>query len=106
MPDNLKEVDYGGYALAHWNVGTDSNGCDLAIRHTQETDGEHWRFSHVCTSPRSGRTYRIAPQLQIGHGHEVLSTEPLHIEASILCSDCGIHGWVREGRWVSVGVVS
>lgn len=101
MPDDVREVNYGGYAIDHWNVGVDAQGRDLAIRHTQESDGEHWRFSHVCTSPRSGIVWRIAPALQIGRGHEVLSTNPLHIEASILCEDCGIHGWVRGGLWVT-----
>lgn len=101
MMDDYKELNYGGYALDHWDVGQDAGGLNLAIRHTQERGGEFWRFSHVCTNPRSGARLRIAPALQIGHGHEVLSTSPLHIEASILCEDCGLHGFVREGRWVS-----
>jgi hypothetical protein len=30
----------------------------------------------------------------------VVSAEPLTLEPSLLCSACGHHGWVREGRWV------
>lgn len=63
------------------------------------------RFAHDCDRHvRLGvgaRVIRCAPELQIGHGHEVLSRDPLHIEASILCEDCGTHGWVRDGRWVT-----
>jgi len=94
--DEPAELDYGDMLIQLYPVGTDVNGYVYAIRHTSEG----WRFSHVCTSPRSGHTWRIAPLLQIGHGHEVLSTHPLHIEASILCDDCGTHGWVRDGEWV------
>lgn len=91
------ELDYGERTIDHFWVGDRK-----AIRHTRDEFGaEHWRFSHICTLARSGRVMRIAPLLQIGHGHEVLSTDPLHIEASILCEDCGTHGWVRDGRWVS-----
>ena len=35
--------------------------------------------------------------------HDLISVDPLHIEASVYWpSCCGIHGWIREGRWVSV----
>lgn len=100
MAEPVKELDYGGVTLAHYPVGCDREGRALAIRHVLEDRRELWRFSHECLSPRSGIVLRIAPALMIGQGHEVLSTDPLHIEASILCSDCGIHGWVRGGRWV------
>lgn len=32
-------------------------------------------------------------------GHELISREPVHIEPSILCSDCQDHGFLRDGRW-------
>jgi hypothetical protein len=47
-------------------------------------DGEV-RFSHVCRLARSG--------------HIVVTRQPLTIVASILCSDCGIHGFVTDGTW-------
>lgn len=31
---------------------------------------------------------------------ELVSLEPLHVEPSIRC-DCGDHGFIRDGRWVS-----
>lgn len=101
--NEIMAIDYGELVIRDWTVGHDNLGHPYVVVHAQDEDAEAWRFSHVCTSPRSGRTYRVAPRLQIGHGHEVLSTDPLHIEASILCTDCNLHGWVRDGRWVDVG---
>jgi len=36
-----------------------------------------------------------------GQGWTVLSEEPLTLEPSILCPNCGCHGFIREGRWIS-----
>lgn len=30
----------------------------------------------------------------------MVSLEPLTLEPSILCSQCGHHGFIRNGRWV------
>lgn len=57
------------------------------------------RFEHPCHNPRANLDVTTAPALQIGIGHTLVSREPLHIEPSILCADCGTHGWVRNGEW-------
>ncbi|MGV8973627.1 MAG: hypothetical protein ACOH10_15010 [Rhodoglobus sp.] len=32
--------------------------------------------------------------------HDLISTDPLHLEPSVYWPDCcGMHGWVRDGRW-------
>src|SRR6266542_5551415 len=36
-----------------------------------------------------------------GQGWRVLSEDPLTLEPSILPPDCGCHGFIREGRWIS-----
>ena len=34
--------------------------------------------------------------------HDLITAEPLHIEASVYWpSCCGMHGWIRDGAWVS-----
>lgn len=33
--------------------------------------------------------------------HQLVSEEPLHVEPSILCGQCGDHGFIRDGRWES-----
>ncbi len=57
------------------------------------------RFSHVCHL-RGGHTLRTAPRLQLEAGHRIESMNALTISPSILCEDCGVHGFVREGRWI------
>lgn len=34
-------------------------------------------------------------------GHTLVSREPLHLEPSLLWQCCGLHGFVRDGKWVS-----
>lgn len=29
----------------------------------------------------------------------VLSEDPLTLDPSVKCADCGNHGWIRDGRW-------
>ncbi|MDX3527145.1 hypothetical protein P1P75_11995 [Streptomyces sp. ID05-39B] len=33
--------------------------------------------------------------------HTLVSRDPLHLEPSLLWNCCGIHGFVRNGQWVS-----
>jgi hypothetical protein len=33
--------------------------------------------------------------------HTLVSREPLHLEPSLLWACCGLHGWVRDGKWIS-----
>ncbi len=33
--------------------------------------------------------------------HQLIAREPLHLEPSLLWKCCGLHGWVRNGRWAS-----
>lgn len=73
-------IDHGGVQSVHYPDGT------IRVRHT-------------CTRPRDGVTLIVAPELTIP-GHTVISLDPVTISPSILCDDCGLHGFIREGRWV------
>lgn len=58
-------------------------------------------FRHRCAARRSGAPEGVhdrisAPSLA---NHTVVSKDPLHLEASVLCVDCGLHGFVRQGEW-------
>lgn len=57
-------------------------------------------FEHKCKMIDDETRLICAPKLMLGQGHEVITRDPLHIEASILCPDCNTHGWIRNGRWV------
>jgi hypothetical protein len=35
-------------------------------------------------------------------GHVIEPGEPLTVAGSLVCTDCGDHGWVRAGQWVPV----
>lgn len=63
-------------------------------------DGDLVKFDHLCEVMAGGDQKRTAPRLQIGNGHRIVTEDPLTIVASILCPGCGLHGWVRDGRWV------
>ena len=58
------------------------------------------RFEHVCDRGERG-TIICAPALQIGNGHTLIYNERMRptVRASILCPDCGTHGYITDGRW-------
>lgn len=75
-------------------------GADLAVLFY--ADGSA-RFQHVCDRTATGRGVIIcAPLLRLGNGHTITCRTPLTITPSILCSDCGTHGFVHTARWYSV----
>jgi hypothetical protein len=63
------------------------------------TDGKV-RFEHRCDRGDRG-TIICAPALQIGNGHTLTrdSQGAPTVRASILCPDCGTHGFITDGRW-------
>jgi hypothetical protein len=58
------------------------------------------RIAHDCKLIRDGaERLRIAPTLSTP-GHIVTDGLPVTISPSILCSDCGLHGFVIASEWV------
>lgn len=52
---------------------------------------DHWTSKYVGWQPTG-----VA-------AHDLISVDPLHIEASVYWPGCcGLHGWIRDGRWVDV----
>lgn len=58
------------------------------------------RVRHDCRVI-DGQQLVVAPALQLDGGHRVVQEKPLTVEPSVLCPDCGLHGFIRSGRWVS-----
>ena len=61
------------------------------------------RFEHVCDRGQRG-VIICAPLLQLGHGHTLtrspdVADDPPTVHPSILCDDCGTHGFVEHGVW-------
>lgn len=53
---------------------------------------------HLCNEKPSNMWIDVSS----GQKHTLVSSNPLHIEPSILCPNCGLHGYVRNGVWVDV----
>lgn len=91
----MSEIPYlveGGY-FASVDVG--SGHVVLFYRDGQNVTA---RFQHRCDRGARGVVI-CAPLLQVPHGHQVVSRDPLTISPSILCTDCGTHGFVTNGVW-------
>lgn len=60
------------------------------------------RFEHRCDRGERG-TVICAPALRIGDGHTLTRNDrgKPTVRASILCDDCGTHGFVTDGRWTT-----
>jgi hypothetical protein len=56
------------------------------------------RIEHACRVVE-GVTLITAPALQLAQGHVVTQVDPLTITPSILCTDCGLHGFITNGVW-------
>lgn len=85
----------GGYTTLV-EVGSDIQvafypGGDVGVRH----------MCNRSVRPRDGRTGIVAPRLQLDGGHRIESTNPITISPSVACSDCGLHGFIRNGTWES-----
>lgn len=56
------------------------------------------RVAHACKSVEGVQLW-LAPSLE---DHTIESREPLSVSPSILCPDCGLHGFITGGRWTDV----
>lgn len=56
------------------------------------------RIEHACRVVDGVLLY-TAPALQLANGHSVTQAEPLTVQPSIACGDCGLHGYIVEGVW-------
>ena len=60
---------------------------------------------HVCKDPDGelspgGVYFQNAPEWMRGPRWTVECEDPLTISPSVLCRTCGLHGFIREGRWM------
>ena len=57
-----------------------------------------WCIEHLCV--REYGTFQVAPSVA---SHTLVSTDPFHLEPSVLCMSCGAHGFIRDGKWQDAG---
>lgn len=65
----------------------------LSIEFRLSDDGEHAYFRHVCNDGEW-----VECTLPNGTW-KVEQKSPLTVTPSIVCTDCGLHGRVTNGRW-------
>jgi hypothetical protein len=59
-----------------------------------------FEWTHDCQDEARG-VFRPSVALPHGPGGwQIQQTEPLTVTPSILCGTCGIHGFIRDGKWV------
>lgn len=97
MMDILSFIEQG---WSHELILENEDATDPAIRCILTYPDGTMRFAHVCDRKERGMI-NCAPALQLEAGHRIVQLDPLTIEPSILCPDCGTHGFVRAGRWQS-----
>lgn len=77
-----------------WRAG-DPGRLVTALRYADGTI----RVRHHC-KVIDGTQLVVAPALQLDGGHRIVQEKPLTVEPSVLCPDCGLHGFIRSGLWV------
>lgn len=84
-------IDVGHGMFVHWC--SDSHGPHrlLVEYHPNQTPGHEGEWcsgsiGFVNVNPPTGL-------------HTLVAEDPLHVEASVLCTSCTWHGWLRDGRW-------
>lgn len=56
---------------------------------------------HTCDRGEKRGTLIVAPRLVLDgpSGHVITRNDPLTVTPSVACDDCGLHGFIRDGRW-------
>lgn len=54
------------------------------------------RFAHTCKLIGDDERLRCAPLL---HQQHIVTPPPVTITPSLLCDDCGLHGWITASTW-------
>lgn len=56
---------------------------------------------HTCDRGEKRGTLIVAPRLVLDEagGHTIVSRDPVTVTPSVGCFDCGLHGFIRNGRW-------
>lgn len=62
----------------------------------EANDATHVWFEHDCGD--EGVLGNSLPNM-LWH---ITTREPLTVTPSITCQQCGLHGWIKEGKWVAV----
>lgn len=82
----------------YWTKSVDSEGQWIGILEWHEC--EAMQNTTDAGVSAGGVYFQNAPDHLKGPRWQLVTEEPLTITPSILCRTCGLHGFIREGRWV------
>lgn len=80
LGDPGRVVEHGQVATLWYGDGS------VGIRH------------HCVRSPEL--TVVCAPKLTLGSYWKLVTDDPVTITPSIMCPDCGLHGFITDGVWI------
>lgn len=58
-----------------------------------------FRLRHLCDRSASGRNVIICAPVLSQHFVQWVPEAGYTVQPSILCPDCGLHGWIRANEW-------
>lgn len=102
-------IDLGSGIYMRWLQFSPDRELNPHLAHLPDNDRTGIIVGHVHADGEicEGAVLFDTPENQREAGRpvwQVHSLEPLHLEPSILMSPdkggCGLHGWIRDGRWV------
>jgi hypothetical protein len=93
--EDLKLEDIGHGVFLSRVVDTSGNWIGLLEWH--ECNSMNVTDSGVAAG---GVNFENAPESVKGPRWQLVQADPITIMPSVLCRTCGLHGWIREGRWV------
>lgn len=81
-----------------WDRAIDvGGGVRLLVTDVPAWDRFDVMVEHTCKDIGHGERIVVAPGLS--PGHRVTQLDPVTITPSILCPDCGLHGFITDGTW-------
>ncbi len=95
---SAKSIDLGsGFSFRYYSWAPDR---DLNPQYHDVPDVEHAGIILTCPHGDGGVPFKVPGHRVFADGWDVLTSEPLTLAPSILRTECGCHGFVRNGRWV------
>lgn len=90
-------VDWPGMEMTGMTNLTD----DIYFGWERETNPTFWHWCKSLEGVPADRKVYEGCWVAAGTGaHTLVSSEPLHLEPSLLWQCCGLHGFVRNGQWI------
>lgn len=97
----FSDPDMQMHELGHdvwWTGVMDADGNWIGILEWHECGAQNATDGGVSAG---GVNFENAPESVQGPRWQLLKADPLTIAPSVLCRTCGLHGFIREGRWVT-----